>query len=190
MRSRAVLLIVLMMGMSVSPIAMADSTISSSTTWSGNVVLSGNVTVDASTTLVIESGTVVDAQSYWLQIDGTLEASDAQFMTTETSTSPGSTGAGLWGGIKISYGGSAVLSNVSISGAESALEVHGDATIHESISIMNSYIGFDIGFEFEVQIIDQPNFIPVYFETQTKTITLDKWDENEILKLLYWNLLL
>tara|TARA_B100001121_G_scaffold308811_1_gene333827 strand:- start:943 stop:5595 length:4653 start_codon:yes stop_codon:yes gene_type:complete len=145
MRSRAVLLIVLMMGMSVSPIAMADSTISSSTTWSGNVVLSGNVTVDASTTLVIESGTVVDAQSYWLQIDGTLEASDAQFMTTETSTSPGSTGAGLWGGIKISYGGSAVLSNVSISGAESALEVHGDATIHESISIMNSYIGFDIG---------------------------------------------
>ena len=81
MRSRAVLLILLMMGMSVSSIAMADSTISSSTTWSGNVVLSGNVTVDASTTLVIESGTVVDAQNYWLQIDGTLEASDAQFMT-------------------------------------------------------------------------------------------------------------
>ncbi|MED5290883.1 MAG: hypothetical protein VX778_01515, partial [Candidatus Thermoplasmatota archaeon] len=111
----------------------------------GNIVLSGNVTVDASTTLVIESGTVVDAQSYWLQIDGTLEASDAQFITTETSTSLGSTGAGLWGGIKISSGGSAVLSNISISGAESALQVNGDATIHESISIMNSYIGFDIG---------------------------------------------
>ena len=139
MRSRAVLLIVLMMGMSVSSIAMADSTISSSTTWSGNVVLSGNVTVDASTTLVIESGTVVDAQNYWLQIDGTLEASDAQFMTSEASSSPGSTGAGLWGGIKISSGGSAVLSNVTISGAESALQVHGDATIHESISIMNSF---------------------------------------------------
>ena len=53
---------------------------------------------------------------------------------------------------------------------------------------LSDYIGFDIEFEFEVQIIDQPNFIPVYFETQTKTITLDKWDENEILKLLYWNL--
>ena len=53
---------------------------------------------------------------------------------------------------------------------------------------LSDYIGFDIGVEFEVQIIDQPNFIPVYFETQTKTITLDKWDENEILKLLYWNL--
>ena len=145
MRSRALLLIFLMMGMSVSSIAIADSTISSSTTWSGNVVLSGNVTVDASTTLVIESGTVVDAQSYWLQVDGTLEAYDTQFMTTETSTSLGSTGAGLWGGIKISSGGSTVLSNISISGAESALQVNGDATIHESISITNSYIGFDIG---------------------------------------------
>lgn len=145
MRSRALLLIILMMGMSVSSIAIADSTISSSTTWSGNIVLSGNVTVDASTTLVIESGTVVDAQSYWLQVDGTLEAYDAQFMTTETATSLGSTGAGLWSGIKISSGGSAVLSNISISGAESALQVNGDATIHESISITNSYIGFDIG---------------------------------------------
>ena len=53
---------------------------------------------------------------------------------------------------------------------------------------LSDYIGFDIEFEFEVQIIDQPNFIPVYFETQTKTITLDKWDENKILQLLYWNL--
>ena len=139
MRSRALLLIFLMMGMSISSIVTADSTISSSTTWSGNVVLNGNVTVDASTTLVIESGTIVDAQSYWLQIDGTLEAYDAQFTTSASSSSPGSTGAGLWGGIKISSGGSAVLSNISISGAESALQVNGDATIHESISIMNSY---------------------------------------------------
>ena len=124
--------------------ASSDSTISSSTTWSGTVVLSGNVTVDSSTTLVVEPGTIVDAQSYWLQIDGVLEADDAQFMTSETSTSPGSSGAGLWGGIVISSGASAVLSNVSISGAESALEVHGEVTIHESITISNSYIGFDI----------------------------------------------
>ena len=144
MRSQAVVLILLMFGMSITPLISADSTISTSTTWSGNVVLNGNVTVDSSSTLVIESGTVIDAQTYWLQIDGILEASDVEFMTTETSTSLGSTGAGLWGGITISSGGSAVLSNISISGAESALEVHGDATIHESITISNSYIGFDI----------------------------------------------
>lgn len=144
MRSQAVILILLMLGMSMTPMVSSDSTISTSTTWSGTVTLNGNVTVDSSSTLVIESGTIVDAQSYWLQIDGNLEASDVQFMTTETASSPGSTGAGLWGGIRISPSGSAVLSNISISGAESALEVHGDATIYESISISNSYIGFDI----------------------------------------------
>ncbi len=144
MRSRAFLLVLLMLGMSFSSVASSDSTISSSTTWSGTVILSGNVTVDSSTTLVVEPGTIVDARSYWLQIDGVLEADDAQFMTSETSTSLGSSGAGLWGGIFISSGASAVLSNVSISGAESALEVHGDVTIHESITISNSYIGFDI----------------------------------------------
>ena len=145
MRSRAVVLILLLFGLSLSPLVSSDSTISSSTTWSGNVVLSGNVTVDSSSTLVLEPGTVVDAKTYWLQVDGILEGTDSTFMTTETSTSLGSTGAGLWGGISISSSGSAVLSNVSISGADSALEVHGDATIHDSITISNSYIGFDIG---------------------------------------------
>ena len=144
MRSRAVLLVLLMLGMSISTVTSSDSTISSSTTWSGTVVLSGNVTVDASTTLVLEPGTIVDAQSYWLQIDGVLEASDAQFMTSETSTSLGSSGAGLWGGIVVSSGASAILTNLTVSGAESALEVHGDVTVHESITISNSYIGFDI----------------------------------------------
>lgn len=144
MRSRALLLVLLMLGMSISSVASSDSTISSSTTWSGTVTLNGNVTVDSSSTLVLEPGTVVDAQSYWLQIDGVLEATDAQFMTSETSTSLGSSGAGLWGGIVISSGASAVLTNLTLSGAESALEVHGDVSIHESISISNSYIGFDI----------------------------------------------
>ena len=145
MRSRATVLILLLFGLSLSPLVSSDSTISSSTTWSGNVVLSGNVTVDSSSTLVLEPGTVVDAQTYWLQIDGVLEATDSVFLTSETSTSLGSTGSGLWGGISISSSGSAVLTNVTISGADSALEVHGDATIHESILISNSYIGFDIG---------------------------------------------
>ena len=62
MRSRAVLLIVLLFGMAIAPMASTDSTISTSTTWSGNVVLTGNVTVDSSSTLVLEPGTVVDAQ--------------------------------------------------------------------------------------------------------------------------------
>jgi len=84
MRSRAVVLILLLFGLSLSPMVSSDSTISTSTTWSGNVVLSGNVTVDSSSTLVLEPGTVVDAKTYWLQIDGILEATDSIFMTTET----------------------------------------------------------------------------------------------------------
>ena len=144
MRSRAILLIVLMFGMSIAPLSASDSTISTNTTWSGTVVLNGNVTVDSSSTLVISPGTIVDARSYWLQIDGVLHASDAEFMTSEVSSSLGSSGAGLWGGVLVSTGASADLTNISISGAESALTVHGDVTIHDSITINNSYIGFDI----------------------------------------------
>ena len=144
MRSRAILLIVLMFGMSIAPLSASDSTISTNTTWSGTVVLNGNVTVDSSSTLVISPGTIVDARSYWLQIDGVLHASDAEFMTSEVSSSLGSSGAGLWGGVLVSTGASADLTNISISGAESALTVHGDVTIHDSISINNSFIGFDI----------------------------------------------
>ena len=144
MRLQTTVLIFLMLGMSITPLISADSTISTTTTWSGTIVLSGNVTVDSSTTLVIEPDTVVDAQSYWLQIDGILEAEDAEFMTTLVPTSLGSTGAGLWGGISISSTGSATLTNTSISGAESALKVYGDATVHESITVTNSYVGFDV----------------------------------------------
>ena len=85
MRSRAVLLILLMFGMSIAPVASTDSTISTSTTWSGTVVLSGNVTVDSSSTLILEPGTIVDAQTYWLQIDGVLEASDSCLLFTSPS---------------------------------------------------------------------------------------------------------
>ena len=145
MRSRAVLLIVLLLGMAIAPMGSTDSTISTSTTWSGNVVLTGNVTVDSSSTLVLEPGTVVDAQSYWLQVDGILQASDSEFMTTKTPASQGSTGAGLWGGILVSNGAIAALSNITISGAETALDVHGEVTIDESITIRTSYIGFNIG---------------------------------------------
>ena len=145
MRSRAVLLIVLLLGMAIAPMGSTDSTISTSTTWSGNVVLTGNVTVDSSSTLVLEPGTVGDAQSYWLQVDGILQASDSEFMTTKTPASQGSTGAGLWGGILVSNGAIAALSNITISGAETALDVHGEVTIDESITIRTSYIGFNIG---------------------------------------------
>ena len=104
------------------------------------MVLTGNVTVDSSSTLVLEPGTVVDAQSYWLQVDGILQASDSEFMTTKTPASQGSTGAGLWGGILVSNGAIAALSNITISGAETALDVHGEVTIDESITIRQQSI--------------------------------------------------
>jgi hypothetical protein len=146
MRSRAVALFALLLVASLAPLASSDVTITASdTTWSGvNRVLDGNVTVSATSTLTIEPGAVIDAGEYWIQIDGSLIATDVEFMSSITPTSQGSTGAGLWPGIIVSSTADAVLTNVTIRGAESALAVHGDVTIHEEILITNSYIGIDI----------------------------------------------
>jgi hypothetical protein len=146
MRSRAIALFVLLLVTSLAPFVSSDVTITAAdATWSGeNYVLDGNVTVSSTSTLTIESGAIIDAGDYWIQIDGSLIATDVEFMSSVTPTSQGSTGAGLWPGIIISSSADAVLTNVTIRGAESALAVHGDVTIHDEILITNSYIGIDI----------------------------------------------
>ena len=146
MRSRAIALFALLLVASLTPFASSDVTITASdATWSGvNHVLDGNVTVSATSTLTIEPGAVIDAGEYWIQIDGSLIATDVEFMSSITPTSQGSTGAGLWPGIIVSSTADAVLTNVTIRGAESALAVHGEVTIYEEILITNSYIGIDI----------------------------------------------
>ena len=146
MRSRAIALFVLLVVSSLAPFVSSDVTITAAdATWSGeNLVLDGNVTVSSTSTLTIESGAIIDARDYWIQIDGSLIATDVEFMSSVTPTSQGSTGAGLWPGIIISPSADAILTNVTIRGAESALAVHGDVTIHDEILITNSYIGIDI----------------------------------------------
>ena len=146
MRSRAVALFVLLLATSLTPFVSSDVTITAAdATWDGqNRVLDGNVTVSSTSTLTIEPGAVIDTGDYWIQIDGTLIATDVEFMSSITPSSQGSTGAGLWPGIIISSTAEAVLTNVTIRGAESALAVHGDVTIHEEILVTNSYIGLDI----------------------------------------------
>lgn len=146
MRSQAIALFVLLLATSLTPFVSSDVTITATdATWDGeNHVLDGNVTVSSSSTLTIESGAIIDTGDYWIQIDGSLIATDVEFMSSVTPTSQGSTGAGLWPGIIISSTADAVLTNVTIRGAESALAVHGDVTIHEEILITNSYIGLDI----------------------------------------------
>ena len=146
MRPQALALFALLLASSFVPFVSSDVTITASdTTWNGTSrVLDGNVTVSSSSTLTIEPGAVIDTGDYWIQIDGSLIATDVEFMSSITPTSQGSTGAGLWPGIIISSTADAVLTNVTIRGAESALAVHGDVTIHEEILISNSYIGIDI----------------------------------------------
>ena len=145
MRSRAVALFVLLLATSLTPFVSSDVTIATDATWGGeNHVLDGNVTVSSTSTLTIEPGAVIDTGDYWIQIEGSLIATDVEFMSSVTPSSQGSTGAGLWPGIIISSSADAVLTNVTIRGAESALAVHGDVTIHEEILITNSYIGLDI----------------------------------------------
>ena len=145
MRSRAVALFVLLLATSLTPFVSSDVTIATDATWGGeNHVLDGNVTVSSTSTLTIEPGAVIDTGDYWIQIEGSLIATDVEFLSSVTPSSQGSTGAGLWPGIIISSSADAVLTNVTIRGAESALAVHGDVTIHEEILITNSYIGLDI----------------------------------------------
>ena len=146
MRSQAIALFVLLLATSLTPFVSSDVTITATdATWDGEShVLDGNVTVSSTSTLTIESGAIIDTGDYWIQIDGSLIATDVEFMSSLTPTSQGSTGAGLWPGIIISSTADAVLTNVTIRGAESALAVYGDVTIHEEILITNSYIGLDI----------------------------------------------
>ena len=47
----------------------ADSTVSTNTTWSGDMVLTGNVTVASGATLTVSPGTTVDARDYAIIVE-------------------------------------------------------------------------------------------------------------------------
>lgn len=104
----------------------ADSTVSTNTTWSGDMVLSGNVTVASGATLTVSPGTTVDAKDYAIIVEGTLLAQQASFFSTIVPETQGSHGQGLWPGIVVEVGGQANLTEVSVANASAGVLVRGD----------------------------------------------------------------
>ena len=140
----AFLLISLMVTMAWVPmVPAADSTVTVNTTWSGAVVLDGNITIDQGATLTLSPGVTVDAKTYSITVDGTLDAEQASFYSSEQPLTQGSHGQGLWIGIVVSPTGSVVLNDVTISNASAALRVEGnlDAT---GLELYDAYRGIAI----------------------------------------------
>ena len=104
----------------------ADSTVSTSTTWSGDMVLSGNVTVASGATLTVLPGTTVDAKEYAIIIEGTLVADQTVFFSSITPETQGSHGQGLWPGLVVEPGGQANLTEVTVANASAGVLVRGD----------------------------------------------------------------
>ena len=125
----------------VAPVNAADTTVNMDTTWSGDVVLAGNVTVANGTTLTLSPGTTVDGgDDHWIRVHGSLIADDTYFFSSETPLTQGSHGAGLWVGIHISSTGHAVLDNVTLDNAKTA--VRNEGQLHATnLSINDAYIG-------------------------------------------------
>ena len=140
----AFFLISLMVTMAWVPmVPAADSTVTVNTTWSGNVILEGNVTVDQGATLTLEPGTTVDAKTYSLTVEGTLDADQASFFSSTAPLTQGSHGQGLWIGLVIAPTGTATLDDVSISNASAALRVEGTLTANGLI-LNDAYRGIAV----------------------------------------------
>jgi hypothetical protein len=127
----------------VPMVPAADSTVTVNTTWSGTVVLDGNVTVDQGVTLTLEPGTTVDAKTYSLTVEGTLNADQASFFSSTPPLTQGSHGQGLWVGLVISPTGTATLDDVTISNASAALRVEGTLNAN-GLTLNDAYRGIAI----------------------------------------------
>ena len=90
MRIRAVALTVLFMISLASPLVSSDTVTTGDTDISGNYTMTGNYTVAKGTTLTIKPGSVIDMQSYWMEVEGTLIVNDATIMSSIQSTGIGS----------------------------------------------------------------------------------------------------
>ena len=140
----AILLLLTPLSLLATPVMATDSSVSSDTTWSGDVILPGNVTVMNGSTLTLSPGTTVDGgDGYWIRVEGTLHASQTDFFSTQTPLTSDSHGAGLWTGIHIASKGHAVLNEVTIENAKTAIKVEGQLSAHK-VTISDAYIGINV----------------------------------------------
>ena len=140
----ATLLLLTPLSLLATPATAADTSVNADTTWSGAVVLTGNVTVMNGSTLTLAPGTTVDGgDGYWIRVEGTLSASNSDFFSSQVPLTSGSHGAGLWTGIYVTNKGHAILSEVTIENAKTAIKVEGYLSANK-VTIKDSYIGINV----------------------------------------------
>ena len=140
----AILLLLTPLSLLATPAMATDTSVNVDTTWSGAVVLTGNVTVMNGSTLTLTPGTTVDGgDGYWIRVDGTLHATQTDFFSSQVPLTGGSHGAGLWTGIQITSKGHAVLNEITIENAKTALKVEGQLSAYKT-TINDAYIGVNV----------------------------------------------
>jgi len=128
MRGPLAVLTILLVSLLTPTIFAADTVTTGNVVMEGEVTLTGNYTISKDTELLIKPGTVIDAQNYWIRVNGTLTASNAIINSSLTSSTQGGHNAGMWTGIIIEPTGEANLQNVTVANAETAIVVDGQLT--------------------------------------------------------------
>ena len=140
----ATLLLLTPLSLLATPAMATDTSVNIDTTWSGAIVLDGNVTVMNGSTLTLSPGTTVDGgDGYWIRVEGTLHASQTEFYSSQAPLTGGSHGAGLWTGIYITNKGHAVLNDVTLDNAKTAVKVEGQLSANK-LTINDAYIGINV----------------------------------------------
>ena len=140
----ATLLLLTPLSLLATPAMATDVSVNVDTTWSGEVILTGNITVMNGSTLTLSPGTTVDGgDGYWIRVEGTLDASQSGFFSSQVPLDSNSHGAGLWTGIYITSKGHAILNDVTIENAKTAIKVEGQLSAHK-VSISDAHVGINV----------------------------------------------
>ena len=142
MRGRAHMLCLILLASTLSPVLAGDVVTTEDVIISGNYTMTGNYTVSHGTTLEVKPGAVIDMGEYWMEVEGTLIASDSTIMSSIQSVGSGGHNAGVWDSITIASNGVADLTNVTISNAKSCLIVDGDLDAEE-LTLEHCLIGIE-----------------------------------------------
>ena len=138
-------LLVVLMITALIPIQVSssDSTISTNTTWSGDIILYGNVTVEYGSTLTIEPGTSIDGRDgFRIEVEGELFTDGAYFYSSATPASQTSHGAGLWQGLVVTSTGYVELNNTVIENSNVGVKSEGNVVL-DNLTVNDSYLGLN-----------------------------------------------
>ncbi|HIG03636.1 MAG TPA: hypothetical protein EYQ53_04560 [Candidatus Poseidoniales archaeon] len=118
-------------------------TISSNSEWNGNYSLNDDVIINQGVTLTIKPNTVIDITSdITISVFGIIKSNETTIMSNLPASISGSS-AGLWTGIEIMAGGTAILNTTEVQNARTGVSVLG-SLYSDSIEFSTSYVGMDV----------------------------------------------